>query len=112
MVQSLQRISLTTNTNGRNYFFHDGLGSTSELMNSAGTAAVSSYEYDVFGGLRSSNPRGNLWRFTGEQFDTSTGQYYLRARHYNQATRSVPYKGPVAGKPALASDYEPIFVCA
>ena len=42
------------------------------------------YEYDAFGNVVQSEEKiRNIFRFTGEQYDQLTGQYYLKARYYN-----------------------------
>lgn len=42
------------------------------------------YEYDVFGNtIRCEEQVHKRFRYTGEQYDILTGQYYLRARYYN-----------------------------
>ena len=42
------------------------------------------YQYDAFGaGLDSIETLPNRIRYTGQQYDEQTGQYYLRARYYN-----------------------------
>ena len=42
------------------------------------------YEYDAFGNTISCEEQvHNRFRYTGEQYDPLTGQYYLRARYYN-----------------------------
>ena len=42
------------------------------------------YEYDAFGNTVSCEEQvHNRFRYTGEQYDILTGQYYLRARYYN-----------------------------
>ena len=42
------------------------------------------YEYDAFGNtIRCEEQVRNRFRYTGEQYDILTGQYYLRARYYN-----------------------------
>ena len=42
------------------------------------------YEYDAFGNtIRCEEQVHNRFRYTGEQYDPLTGQYYLRARYYN-----------------------------
>ena len=41
------------------------------------------YEYDAFGNtIRCEEQVHNRFRYTGEQYDILTGQYYLRARYY------------------------------
>ena len=48
-----------------------------------------SYQYDAFGmSLGTTEQLNNRIRYTGQQYDDVTGQYYLRARYYN----------PVAGR--------------
>ncbi|MCX4299743.1 MAG: hypothetical protein OSJ73_22475 [Lachnospiraceae bacterium] len=40
------------------------------------------YQYDTFGaGLRAVEALPNRIRYTGQQYDQQTGQYYLRARY-------------------------------
>ena len=42
------------------------------------------YEYDAFGNtIRCEEQVHKRFRYTGEQYDILTGQYYLRARYYN-----------------------------
>ena len=42
------------------------------------------YEYDAFGNtIRCEEQVHKRFRYTGEQYDPLTGQYYLRARYYN-----------------------------
>ncbi|WP_444994436.1 putative Ig domain-containing protein [Aliikangiella sp. IMCC44359] len=65
-------------------YHYDGLGSTRSLTNSSGNES-DTYAYDAFGNLVSeTGSTENAYLFTGEQFDESLGQYYLRARYYNQ----------------------------
>jgi RHS repeat-associated protein len=71
----------------RSYYHADGLGSTRALTGSTGGSAAT-YKYDAFGNLRgSTGDVSNDFRFTGQQLDTETGLYYLRARYYD------PYLG-------------------
>ena len=43
-----------------------------------------SYQYDAFGNeLETAGQLSNRIRYTGQQYDDLTGQYYLRARYYN-----------------------------
>ncbi len=69
-----------------NYFLQDGQGSTRALTNNTTGAIIDSYSYTAFGELfSSSGTTTNAYRYTGQQFDTSTGLYSLRARYYNPA---------------------------
>ncbi|CUV66609.1 hypothetical protein BN3087_960003 [Sulfurovum sp. enrichment culture clone C5] len=65
------------------YFLTDALGSTRALSDASGTI-TDTYSYTPYGEL--SNHTGssqNNFLFAGEQFDSQTGEYYLRARYYN-----------------------------
>ncbi|MED5240103.1 MAG: polymorphic toxin-type HINT domain-containing protein [Pseudomonadota bacterium] len=78
-------LSQSITANGQHSFYlYDGLGSTRALTDSSGSV-TDRYDYDAFGELR--NQTGNTdndYLYTGEQFDPNLGQYYLRARYYNQ----------------------------
>ena len=50
----------------------------------AQSRVLNHYEYDAFGNtIRCEEQVHNRFRYTGEQYDPLTGQYYLRARYYN-----------------------------
>lgn len=70
---------------GNVFFYHyDGLGSTRSLSDVTGLF-TDEYDYEAFGELTgSSGATDNDFLFAGEQFDSSLGQYYLRARYYDQ----------------------------
>ncbi len=62
------------------FYLTDGLGSTRALLNSSGNIS-DTYSYDAYGTLiASTGTTPNDYRFTGEQWDATIGQYYLRAR--------------------------------
>lgn len=68
-----------------NYLLKDGQGSTRNLVDSTGNlVSGQSYSYDAFGKLLSgqTSPASN-YLYTGQQFDTLSGLYSLRARYYN-----------------------------
>ena len=91
---------VTASTAG--YYVTDGLGSVTNVTNPTGNN-VATYRYNPYGALRPATTIGagytaNPLKFTGQQQD-STGQYNLRARHYNptqgQFTQTDPMpKGP------------------
>lgn len=57
---------------------------------------VATYEYDAFGGLRSKTGAADTdFRFTGEQWDSDTGFYYLRARYYDPAIGRFVRRDPI-----------------
>jgi len=70
---------------GNEFFYHyDGLGSTRALSDASGSL-TDTYDYEAFGEvLDQTGDTVNSYLFTGEQFDVGLGQYYLRARYYDQ----------------------------
>lgn len=81
----LDLISVSNSQNKKFYYHTDGLGSTTAITSSTG-AVQKTYQYDVFGAIRTqTGTQPNEFTFTGEQVDT-TGMQYLRARYYDNAT--------------------------
>lgn len=73
------------------YFHYDGQLSTRQLTDNNGTPSAVTvtdyYKYDAFGALTdSSGATSNKYLYTGEQYDSDLGQYYLRARYYLSGT--------------------------
>ena len=73
--------------NGRTSFYlYDGHGSVVGLANESGVV-TDTYSYDAFGNLlKSTGSTKNCYRYCGEQFDETTGLYYLRARYMDTST--------------------------
>ena len=70
------------------YYHRDEQLSTTFITGGHGDVQ-NSYQYDAFGmSLGTTEKLNNRIRYTGQQYDDVTGQYYLRARYYN----------PVAGR--------------
>ena len=70
------------------YYHRDEQLSTALVTDGHGNVQ-NSYQYDAFGmSLGTTEKLNNRIRYTGQQYDDVTGQYYLRARYYN----------PVAGR--------------
>jgi RHS repeat-associated protein len=66
------------------FYQYDGLGSTRALTDSTGNVS-DEYFYDAFGvELARTGSTENDYLFTGEQYDAGLGNYYLRARYYDQ----------------------------
>ena len=70
--------------NGKVYaYLYDGHGTVRALANESGKL-TDTYTYDAFGNLlNSTGTTANSYRYCGEQFDSTTGLYYLRARYMN-----------------------------
>lgn len=85
------------------YYEQDGLGSITSLT--ASTASVAqSYAYDSFGNTtNSTGSLTNFFRYTGREFDTETGLYFLRARYYD------PTVGKFLSEDPLTFDTSPNF---
>ena len=69
---------------GAAYYYHvDGLGSITELTNSTG-AIAQTYKYDAFGNILSqTGTTTNPFTYTGREYDSESGLYYLRNRYYD-----------------------------
>jgi RHS repeat-associated protein len=68
------------------YYLSDGIRSITSLSNSAG-ALANTYAYDSFGKLTTSTGTlTNPFQFTAREFDQESGNYYYRARYYDQQT--------------------------
>jgi uncharacterized protein RhaS with RHS repeats len=82
-VYGIGRVSEVDGSGNTYYYLPDALGSTMALCDASGNV-VDSYDYDVFGSVRSSSgSQANAFTFTGEITDASTGLEYLRARYYD-----------------------------
>jgi RHS repeat-associated protein len=68
------------------FFYHqDGLGSVTDLTDSAG-ATAKSYAYDAYGTiLESPGTLEQPYTYTGRELDSESGLYYYRARYYDAA---------------------------
>jgi RHS repeat-associated protein len=100
-------LDLISQTQGgaTSYFHTDGLGSTRVLTDSTGNV-LNSYNYNPFGEiLNSSGTTNNKYLFAGEQFDSTLGDYYLRARFYDpnsgRFTRRDSYEGSLSNPLSL-----------
>ena len=76
------------------YFLRDGLGSTMALTDDQGNV-VGTYDYDVFGAVRSHTGAETEFSFTGEQNDPN-GLEYLRARYYDAAVGRFVSRDPLS----------------
>ena len=85
------------NENGKYYYSHNDHGDVVYLTD--GNSAVQNhYAYDVFGDIKTENESvANAFKYSGEQHDAQTSQYYLRARFYNpkigRFTQEDVYRG-------------------
>ena len=79
---------IARNTDAVRTYYHyasDGMGSITHVTDEEGNL-LNSCEYDAWGNLTVEEEQdSNRFKYTGEQFDSVTQQYYLRARFYNPA---------------------------
>lgn len=65
------------------YYLHDGQTSIRDLTDPSG-AVTNSYDYSAYGELLSqTGSAANAYLYTGQQFDSETGLYSLRARYHD-----------------------------
>ena len=79
------------------YCLYDGLGSTRQLVNPDGTVTVS-YGYTAFGEMAAhTGSTANPFLFNAQQLDGASGDYYLRARYYDQSNGRFISQDPYSG---------------
>ena len=92
------------------FYGYDTHGSVRFLTDPAG-AVTDQYHYDAFGNLLSqTGSTPNSYLFSGEQFDTDLGLYYLRARYYHPGSGRFWSSDSFAGSPG--STLHPYLYCA
>ncbi|WP_124328361.1 RHS repeat domain-containing protein [Desulfonema ishimotonii] len=90
------------------YYQYDGQLSVRQLTDTDGNIS-DDYVYDAFGVLlEQSDDTVNDYLYTGEQFDSDAGFYYLRARYYSpdggRFVSSDPWQGTI-NKPLSLNKY-------
>jgi RHS repeat-associated protein len=69
------------------YFYYNGHGDVTALINSGSGAIEATYYYDAFGNiLEQTGTANNSITYAGYQYDKETGLYYLNARMYDPTT--------------------------
>lgn len=79
-VLGLDVIGQVQGSGDRAYYLYDGHGSVRQQSDSSGDVG-SDYDYDAYGNALNFVPDDGLY-YTGEMYDATAGQYYLRARYY------------------------------
>lgn len=98
-------------TGGTHFYLADGQQSTRQLTSVSG-AVTDSYSYDAFGvPLLAAGTTANAYRYVGEQLDSGTGLYYLRARYLNPATERFLTSDPASGSVRQPMSMHPYLYC-
>ena len=103
----------------RTYYHYNAHGDVVQLTNSSGTV-TKNYTYDAFGVEKNAAASdANPFRYCGEQYDSETGNYYLRARYYSPEVGRFTQEDPImdglnwytycAGNPVAKSDPTGLF---
>ena len=86
LIRGTELIASRSSADSARTYYHyasDEMGSTTHVVNEVG-AVQNRYEYDAWGNITAQEEAVlNRFKFTGQQFDPVTQQYYLRARFYN-----------------------------
>ena len=87
---------LTMDRGGVTYYYHyDGLGSVTEVTDSAGTI-VENYTYDPYGNPSVTNSLiENPYMFTGRRWDEESTLYHYRARVYDPSFGRFLQRDPI-----------------
>ncbi len=81
----------------RDYYLEDGLGNIRFVTDEVGNK-VRSTEYDPFGNWHSTQGQANIHMlFQGQQLDSESSLYYMRARYYDPMQGRFISKDPVKG---------------
>ena len=91
---------IARNTDAARTYYHyvsDEMGSVTHVVDADGIV-LNRYEYDAWGNTNLCEEKvPNRFKFTGQQLDPVTQQYYLRARFYNPViarfTQEDTYRG-------------------
>ena len=81
---------------GSTFFYHqDGLGSVTDLTDSAGVTAKS-YAYDAYGNIvDQTGTVDQPYTYTGREFDSENGLSYYRGRYYDPTTGRFLNQDPI-----------------
>ena len=87
----------------KSYYLYDGFDSV-RMLTDEGGSVTDTYTFDAFGNLTdSTGDTENSYLYRGEQYDSFTGLYYLRARYMNPSTGTFITMDEYAG-----SVFEPV----
>jgi RHS repeat-associated protein len=88
------------------WYMTDKLGSVTDVVNSSGTV-IDNIVYGVFGNIvsESAPSSGDRFKYTGREYDATTGLYYYHARYYDPATGRFASQDPMGFRAGDANLY-------
>jgi len=99
-------LSMTEHASGQPnstyYLMKDGLGSVINILDENQTLKTT-YSYDAFGQPTTTYNSGQVdcaYRFAGREFDSGMGNYFNRARYYNQSLGRFFSRDPIMSLPS------------
>ena len=100
LIRASELIAANSSADSARTYYHyasDEMGSTTHIVDEDGKVQ-NRYEYDAWGNITAQEEVvPNRFKFTGQQLDPVTQQYYLRARFYNPVvarfTQEDTYRG-------------------
>ena len=95
---------ISQNRNGAaSYYHYDGQLSI-RMLTDENETITDDFTYDAYGNLTGQNgATENSYLYAGEQYDSSAGLYYLRARYYDQNSGRFMSRDPFPGR-----EFEPV----
>ena len=89
------------------YYLYDGLGSTRQIVNTSG-GVTDTWGYSAFGEMAShTGSTVNPFLFNAQQFDGTSGNYYLRARYYYPIIGRFISRDPALGIDTGPASFNP-----
>ena len=100
LIRASELIAANSSADSARTYYHyasDEMGSTTHIVDEAGVVK-NHYEYDAWGNITAQEEAvPNRFKFTGQQLDPITQQYYLRARFYNPVVARFTQKDTYLG---------------
>ena len=94
-IWSPDRTLAKIDNSGTYYYIYNGHGDVVQILDTSGNI-VNQYSYDLWGNFEEQiKTIHNPFTYFGQQFDESTGLYYLRARYYDPKTGTFTQEDPI-----------------
>jgi RHS repeat-associated protein len=104
---NVDQVLAQESNNATTWLLSDQIGTTRDLVNNSGIL-LNHFTYDSFGNQTGSTPNATVdtrYKFTGREFDAETGDYFYRARYYDQETGRFLSEDPIGFQAQDANTY-------